>query len=225
MNKPQGCGLANFGAVAPRPFRLLKEEGSCARSTTPESADFRQELFPDGCSRTERLLIEPLQAADAFVLTILTNDPLVAHGASTLPQPFTINDAHALIALPRRGGGCFAALRARNSGVMIGCAGILARNPARGDADDLELGFWLGAPYHGRHYGAEAAEAMLRLARRAFPRTRIVAECPRENTASWRLLRRLGFTPGAGHAARPGAELLLWRAEAGAEATLEAAVD
>jgi RimJ/RimL family protein N-acetyltransferase len=194
-------------------------------------ADFRHELFPDGSSRTERLLIEPLQAADAFVLTILTNDPLVAHGASTLPQPFTIDDAHALIALPRRGGGCFAALRARNSGVMIGCAGVLARNPAwdparvpgRGGTGDLELGFWLGAPYHGRHYGAEAAEAMLRLARGAFPRSRIVAECPRENTASWRLLRRLGFSPGAGRAARPGAELLLWRAEA--EAELEAAVD
>jgi RimJ/RimL family protein N-acetyltransferase len=177
-------------------------------------ADFRTMLFPDGCSLTERLRLEPLQAADAFAVTILTNDPLVAHGASTLPQPFTIDDAHALIALPRRGGGCFAAVRARNSGVMIGCAGVIAQDPQRGAAGDLELGFWLGAPYHGRRYGAEAAQAMLLLAHRAFPRARIVAECPRENTASWRLLRRLGFAPGAGKGSKQNAELLAWRAEA-----------
>jgi RimJ/RimL family protein N-acetyltransferase len=180
----------------------------------PPFADFRRELFPDGFSQTERLLIEPLQASDAFVLTILTNDPLVAHGASTLPQPFTLGDAHALIALPLYGGGCFAALRARNGGAMIGCAGVLVRNPAKGEAGDLELGFWLGAPYHGRNYGAEAAEAMLRLAHKAFPKARIVAECPRENNVSWRLLRRLGFSPGAGRGVRQGAELLAWRAEA-----------
>jgi RimJ/RimL family protein N-acetyltransferase len=160
------------------------------------------------------LLLEPLQAADAFTLTILTNDPLVAHGSSTLPQPFTLDDARTLIDLPRRGGGCFAALRARDGGAMIGCAGVLTLNPDSGASGDLELGFWLGAPYHGRRYGAEAARAMLDLAHRAFPQARIVVECPRVNTASWRLLRRMGFEPGAGKGTRQGAELLAWRAEA-----------
>jgi RimJ/RimL family protein N-acetyltransferase len=181
----------------------------------PARVDFRRMLFPEGCSHTERLRLEPLQAADAFALIILTNDPLVAHGASTLPQPFTMDDARALIALPRIGRGCFAALRALDGGAMIGCAGVLARDPpGKGEFDDLEIGFWLGAPYHGRHYGAEAARAMLDLARKAFPQARIVAECPRENTASWRLLRKLGFEPGAGKGVRQNAELLAWRAEA-----------
>ncbi|MCW2275962.1 GNAT family N-acetyltransferase [Rhodoblastus acidophilus] len=181
-------------------------------------ADVRQELFPDGFGQTERLLLEPLQPADAFGLVILTNDPLVAHGASTLPQPFTIDDARALIALPRIGGGCFAALRLREGGEMIGCAGVLVREPDRGDCGDLELGFWLGAPHHGRHYGAEAAQAMLELAHRAFPRARIVVECPPENAASWRLLRRMGFEPGAGKGNRKNAELLAWRARENADA-------
>jgi RimJ/RimL family protein N-acetyltransferase len=181
-------------------------------------ADFRKRLFPDGFGQTERLLLEPLQLADAFGLVILTNDPLVAHGASTLPQPFTMADARALIALPRVGGGCFAALRVRDNREMIGCAGVIAREPDRGDLGDLELGFWLGAPHHGRHYGAEAAQAMLELVHEAFPRARIVVECPPENTASWRLLRRMGFEPGAGKGNRKNAELLAWRAEAGADA-------
>ncbi|MCW2284864.1 RimJ/RimL family protein N-acetyltransferase [Rhodoblastus acidophilus] len=191
-------------------------------------ADVRKKLFPDGFGQTERLLLEPLQPADAFGLVILTNDPLVAHGASTLPQPFTMDDARALIALPRSGGGCFAALRVRQTGgaremgrgagEMIGCAGILVREPERGDLGDLELGFWLGAPHHGRHYGAEAAQAMLERTHRAFPRARIVVECPPENYASWRLLRRMGFEPGAGKGSRKNAELLAWRAEAEAEA-------
>jgi RimJ/RimL family protein N-acetyltransferase len=187
--------------------------------------DFRQKLFPEGFALTARLRLVPLQAADAFPLICLTNDPLVAHGYSLLKQPFTHDDAAKLVALPREGRGCFAALRiqgkcARDAGgEMIGCAGVLARD-SEGEARDskevrdLEIGFWLGAPYHGRHYGAEAAGAMLDLARKAFPKARIVAECPRENTASWHLLGRLGFAPGAGPGLREGAELLSWRAEA-----------
>ena len=60
-------------------------------------------------------------------------------------------------------------------------------------------------PYHGKHYGAEAARAMLGLMREAFPDKRIVAECPRENSASWRLLKRLGFNPSGPGGARKGA--------------------
>ncbi len=169
--------------------------------------DFRERLFPEGFYRTDRLRVAPLEAGDAFPLVFLTNDPLVAHGCSLLPQPFTLADADRLIGLPKAGRGCFAALRAGDSGVMIGCAGVLLR-----EDDALELGFWLGAPYHGKHFGAEGAGAVLRLAIKAFPQAQIVAECPRENAASWRLLRRLGFEPGSGQALREGAELLAWRA-------------
>lgn len=182
--------------------------------------DLRQKLFPEGFARTARLRLVPLQAADAFPLICLTNDPLVAHGYSLLPQPFTHEDADRLIALPQDGRGCFAALRVQGKcardtgGEMIGCAGVLARDTEKGEFGDLEIGFWLGAPYHGRHYGEEAAGAVIELARKAFPKARIVAECPRENTVSWRLLGRLGFAPGAGPGLREGAELLSWRAEA-----------
>ncbi|WP_298421818.1 GNAT family N-acetyltransferase [Rhodoblastus sp.] len=159
--------------------------------------------------RTERLFIQPLQAADAFQLVVLTNDPLVAAGVSLLRQPFTLADAQDLIALPRAKKGCFASVRAGDDGAFIGCVGAVART-----ATDVEIGFWLGVPYHGNHYGAEMAQAMLGRLRDVFPEKRIIAECPRENSASWRLLKKLGFSPSGTGAARKGAQLLVYQAPA-----------
>jgi RimJ/RimL family protein N-acetyltransferase len=161
---------------------------------------------------TERLFIQPLQAADAFQLVVLTNDPLVAAGKSKLPQPFTLADAQDLIALSAERRGCFASVRAGENGPMVGCVGALVRSAA-----DVEIGFWVGAPYHGKRYGAEAAQAMLGLLRDGFPDRRIVAECARENSATWRLLQRLGFNPSGGNGARGGPQLLIFEAPAPVE--------
>ncbi|MCI4678987.1 GNAT family N-acetyltransferase [Rhodoblastus acidophilus] len=169
----------------------------------------REKLFPDEGMRTERLFIRPLQPADAFQLVVLTNDPLVAAGVSFLRQPFTIADAQDLIGLPGARKGCFGVVRAGADGPMIGCVGAVARS-----ANDIEIGFWLGAPFHGRHYGAEMARAMLERLREVFPERRVIAECPRENAASWRLLRKLGFTPSGASGARRGSQLLVYEAPA-----------
>ncbi len=169
----------------------------------------QQKLFPEEGLRTRRLFLRPLQPADVLQLVVLTNDPLVAAGVSFLRQPFTVADAEALIAMPRSQKGCFAAVRAGRDGPMIGCAGAVSRN-----AIDIEIGFWLGVPYHGRRYGAEMAEAMLDRLCEVFPERRVVAECPRENSASWRLLHRLGFAPSEGAAARKGAQLLVFQQHA-----------
>jgi len=140
--------------------------------------NFREKLFPDEGMQTGRLFIRPLSAADAFQLVVLTNDPLVANGLSLLRQPFTLADAQDLIALPRAKKGCFASARSGGpEGPMVGCVGALARG-----ASDIEIGFWLGAPFHGKSYGAEMAQAMLDRLRAVFPERRIIAECPRENS-------------------------------------------
>jgi RimJ/RimL family protein N-acetyltransferase len=175
-------------------------------------ANCSTKLFPEGFARTRRLTLTPLKAADAFQLVVLTNDPLVAAGVSLLRQPFTLADAQDLIALPQAKKGCFASIRLAgdrhgDDGPFIGCVGGLVR-----DRIDIELGFWLGVPHHGRHYGEEAAQAMLALLRQTFPERRIVAECPRENSASWRLLRRLGFCPSGANGSRKGAQLLAFKA-------------
>lgn len=169
---------------------------------------FRERLFPEGVWRTERLTIRPLAPADGFQLVVLTNDPLVAAGVSLLRQPFTLSDAEALIGLSRNGRGCFCAARLGEDGPVVGCVGALARS-----AEDLEIGFWLGAPFHRKAYGGEMARAMRDKLRETFGgEKRIIAECPRENSASWRLLQKLGFTPSGGFGARKGAQLLVCEA-------------
>ena len=173
-------------------------------STIP---NFRETIFPDGALRSQRLTLAPLQPADAFPLVFLTNDPLVADGVSLLRQPFTLADAQALVALAPKNQGCFAAIRAEGD-LFVGCVGALVRG-----ARDIEIGFWLGVPFHGKHYGAEAAQTMLERLREAFPQRRIVAECPRENAASWRLLTRLGFAASGLMGVRRGAQLLAFAAK------------
>ena len=104
-------------------------------------ADICKRLFPEGVAYTKRLCLQPLQAADAFQLVLLSNDPIGASGLSLLPQPFTMADAQDLIGLARTGKGCFAAIRVVETGAFIGCAGALVRNET-----DIEIGYWLGVP-------------------------------------------------------------------------------
>lgn len=175
--------------------------------TASKIDNFRERLFSEGVWRTERLTIQPLQPADAFQLVVLTNDPLVAAGVSLLRQPFTFADADGLTGLSRNGRGCFCAARVGENGPMVGCVGALVRN-----AEDIEIGFWLGAPFHRKAYGFEMARMMRDKLREFFPDRRLIAECPRENSASWRLLQKLGFAPNGDFGARKGAQLLVCEA-------------
>ena len=56
-----------------------------------------------------------------------------------------------------------------------------------------ELGFAFGRDHHGRGYAAEAARAILGLAFDDLGFHRVTAVCVADNTASARLLQRLGF--------------------------------
>lgn len=60
------------------------------------------------------------------------------------------------------------------------------------DYATLEIGYVLNRDYWGQGFAVEACEALLQ---KAFEQGihRIYAECDPENTASWRLLERLGF--------------------------------
>lgn len=62
-----------------------------------------------------------------------------------------------------------------------------------------ELGYILSPAYQRQGYGAEAAAALVRQALTAGGMHRIVAHCNPENSASWRLLERIGFRREALH--------------------------
>ena len=86
-------------------------------------------------TRTERLVISrPFQAADAFQLVVLTNDPLERGGLFTAaPSLSPLADAQDFIALPRAKKGCFAAVRvgAGAGGPFVGCVGAVVHEPPR----------------------------------------------------------------------------------------------
>ena len=152
---------------------------------------------------TARLELAPLRIADAPAFQALTDDSAITGAVHFLASPFTLADAEALIRQREQGRDCFIGAWHREDGDLVGTVGTHLRG---GDA--IEIGYWIASARHGRGYGGEAAGAVIEMLRRGFPARRILAECRRENAASWRLLERLGFRATGDAGIRPGRELL-----------------
>ncbi len=154
--------------------------------------------------RTRRCRIAALRREDAPALLAITDASVTAR-VHVLPEPFTLADAEALIA-----SGCFLGVRGRGDGALLGVVGV---HPSAGC--EVEVGYWFAAAARGRGLAAEAVEAVIEALADVAPARRIVAECLPENRPSWRLLERVGFSATGRKGARPGRELLAWRAPAG----------
>ncbi len=75
-----------------------------------------------------------------------------------------------------------------------------------GEADHVELGYWLDAAVTGRGYATEAARALLDVAATVPGMTHAEIRCDRGNAPSAALPQRLGF-----HLAGVEGELQIWR--------------
>ena len=85
----------------------------------------------------------------------------------------------------------FWAVELRSTGKVIGQ--IYLRQIEPPEHLTCELGYILSPAYQRQGYGAEAAAALVRQALTAGGMHRIVAHCNPENTASWKLLEKIGF--------------------------------
>lgn len=74
---------------------------------------------------------------------------------------------------------------------MVGGASL--SNIRYGASRSAHLGYWIGAPYTRRGYGAAAVRALLDHAFETIELNRVEAACQPENAASMRLLHALGF--------------------------------
>lgn len=74
---------------------------------------------------------------------------------------------------------------------MVGGASL--SNVRYGASRSAHLGYWIGAPYTRRGYGAAAVRALLDHAFETIELNRVEAACQPENAASMRLLNALGF--------------------------------
>jgi RimJ/RimL family protein N-acetyltransferase len=151
---------------------------------------------------TRRLRVARLRDADTAALVAITDDPAITGAIHFLPTPFTRDDAAALICGAIHGVERFYGVWAGGDR-LIGVVGAGMRG------GDIEIGYWFGPRFHGQGYAAEAVGAVIEALRRVLPGRPIIAECRRDNAASWRLLARLGFTATGGPGARPQRELLV----------------
>lgn len=84
-------------------------------------------------------------------------------------------------------------------GKVIGTAGLVVRDGLGQDdnaamtGDEASIGYLVDPAYAGRGLGTEIATALLRIAFDELGVRRVVAGCYADNTASWRVLEKVGM--------------------------------
>jgi RimJ/RimL family protein N-acetyltransferase len=141
---------------------------------------------------TERLVLRRFRAEDAEVFAAYRSDPDVARYQSW-DAPVLIAEAVRQVrgfaeADPAAPGWFQYAVEHRADGVLIGDIGVRLHD----NLMQAEIGYAFAPSYQGKGYATEAVRCMLN---RLFGSGihRVSAECDARNTASARLLARLGF--------------------------------
>jgi RimJ/RimL family protein N-acetyltransferase len=164
---------------------------------------------------TERLILRPHTLGDLDDLTVFHSDPEVTR---YIPWPVRTRD-QTLDALVMKVGQTSArmpgewivlAIEERSSSRVVG--EILLKRKSDTAA---ELGYVLATAAQGQGYITEAASSLVDVAARSFGITTVDANVEEPNTASVRVLTRLGFAPIA--ASEPG--VLSFRRELPGSAT------
>jgi RimJ/RimL family protein N-acetyltransferase len=155
---------------------------------------------------TRRCRIAALRVEDAARLQAIT-DASVTTWVHFLSEPFTLDDARALIA-HRDDGHRFLGVWNEARSQLFGVIGIAPRRMPQ----NIEIGYWFAAAARGRGLATEAVEAVVAALLRRCPSHQIVAECRFDNKRSRRLLARTGFRPTGEPGERPGRILLRWDA-------------
>lgn len=75
-------------------------------------------------------------------------------------------------------------------GKVVGEVGVLVEKEPKSEGN---IGWMLHPDYHGQGYATEAAEVLVRYAFRERHLHRLTSGCDTRNTASWRLMERLGM--------------------------------
>ncbi len=133
---------------------------------------------------TERLLLRKFRHEDLPDFFEMVSNPAVVRYEPY--GPMSMKEAASELAA-RRESGEFTMAVLKDSGKVIGNIYLGKR-----EYDAMEIGFLFNEAYWGKGYAAEGCGALIA---QAFSNgvNRIYAHCDPENTASWRLLERLGF--------------------------------
>jgi RimJ/RimL family protein N-acetyltransferase len=138
---------------------------------------------------TERLLLRPIEPADAAALVCGLNNFAVSRWTARIPFPYGEKDAAEFIALcaVEKPGVLRRAITV--DGQLIGVIGLESEDGGK----TLEIGYWIAEPQWGKGYASEAARAMVDHAFGEMGCTAITARYTIGNTGSRRILLGLGF--------------------------------
>lgn len=137
---------------------------------------------------TQRLVVRPFRPDDWQDLHAYLSLPEIYEFEPG--EPLGAEQARAL-AGERSQGAAFLAVELRAERRMIGHLYFQPVEPA--ELQTYELGYIFNPAYHGHGYATEAARALVDHAFAEMGAHRVVANCNPANTASWRVLERIGF--------------------------------
>jgi RimJ/RimL family protein N-acetyltransferase len=142
--------------------------------------------------RTERLILRRPEAEDLRNLLKLLSDPSFA---ATVPEiPRTEEEIREYLEVERavnrpERDKCFnLLLERRQDNCVIGLSTLVLRGHSQG-----EIGYALHRDHHRLGYASEAARAFMDYAFNELGLHRIYAETQADNTASWKVMERLGM--------------------------------
>ena len=146
-------------------------------------------------ARTERLTLRPARPEDAEPTWRFRRQESVSRWLTELPRTlaayadrFEDPDRLATTLVVERDGGVIGDLMLR-----IEDAWAQAEVADRARQTQAELGWVLDPRYTGQGYATEAVRELIRLCFEDLRLRRVVANCFGDNTASWRLMERLGM--------------------------------
>lgn len=149
----------------------------------------------DIVAETERLILRTIEDGDAALQDRLLNTPAVMAHLGGVKELHEIEAKHAKSrALYAQEGISFLMMIEKDSGELVGHCGIkrvdnpLARNPG-----DHEIGWLVREDRWRRGYAEEAMRAVLAWAFDRICAPHVVALTSHANTASWRLMEKLGM--------------------------------
>ncbi len=140
--------------------------------------------------QTARLLLRPYKSFDIKALVALIGAREVAATTLRIPHPYTEDDARAMLRqfakneTPSRFG-----IFLRETDELCGGIGLNLEL----EHDRAELGYWIGVPYWGKGIATEAALEVVRYGFEELGLHRIFATCYVGNTASQKILEKLGM--------------------------------